>query len=70
VLLDNTDVDTMINCPLPKACLCEDSIRNKEEVQHHQVYELPKIKLRVTEYQLQKGRICTQTRFYATIRKR
>ena len=54
-LLDTTEVDDIVYCELPKQCFCGGEIHAGEEIQRHQVYELPELKLRVTEYQLVKG---------------
>lgn len=54
-LLDTPEVDEIVHCELPKHCFCGGEICAGEEVQRHQVYELPEIKLHVTEYQLVKG---------------
>ena len=58
-LLNSADVNSIINCPLPKWCICGGNIRSKEDFQRHQVHELPDIKLDVTEYRLEKG--CCQS---------
>lgn len=55
-LLDSTEVDDIVMCRLPTHCECGGRINLKEEHHRHQVYELPKIKLHVTEYHLEKGR--------------
>lgn len=60
-LLDSQEVDFIVDCPLPTHCLCGGKINLKNDFQRHQVYELPEIKLQVTEYQLAKG-CCTQCR--------
>jgi transposase len=54
-LLSSEEVDTIVRCPMPSDCLCGGKIDSKESIQRHQVYELPEITLRVTEYQLEKG---------------
>jgi transposase len=57
-LLDVNEVDDIVKCRLPSHCECGGRINLKEEHHRHQVYELPKIRLHVTEYHLEKGR-CT-----------
>lgn len=57
-LLSMEQVDTLVKCRLPKRCACGGRVTVKEEFVRHQVHELPKIKLQVTEYQLEKG-ICS-----------
>jgi transposase len=57
-LLDSDKVDDIVMCRLPSHCECGGRITIKEEAHRHQVYELPQIKLYVTEYHLEKGR-CT-----------
>ena len=54
-LLPPDQVDSFQNCPLPDNCLCGGKIKSSDEYMRHQVYELPALKLHVTEYQLQKG---------------
>jgi len=54
-LLDSNEVDEIVSCHLSTSCDCGGCIELKEEYQRHQVYELPKIKLHVTEYRLAKG---------------
>jgi len=54
-LLPSDQVDSIENCPLPKDCLCGGNIKPSGDYVRHQVYELPELKLHVTEYQLQKG---------------
>jgi transposase len=54
-LLDEKDVDKMVICELEKRCRCGGKIIASEGYQRHQVYELPEIKLEVTEYHLPKG---------------
>lgn len=56
-LLDEKDVDKTVVCELRKTCSCGGNIIATEEYQRHQVYELPEIKLEVTEYHVPKG-IC------------
>jgi len=52
-------VDSIENCQLPKSCLCGGEITPSKGFVRHQVYELPVLKLHVTEYQLQKGSCAT-----------
>lgn len=54
-LLDASKVDQVVYCQLPERCFCGGKIETGEEVHRHQVYELPILKLHVTEYQLAKG---------------
>ena len=55
-LLPSTEVDIIEQCELPTYCACGGKIAVAEnEYMRHQVHELPVLKLRVTEYQLQKG---------------
>lgn len=63
-LKDKSEVDSFVICDLPKGCLCGGEIVLQEGYQRHQVYELPEIKLQLTEYQLKKGRCncCYQSR--------
>ena len=55
-LLPSSEVTNVVNCSLPGECSCGGEIVAKEDCQRHQVYELPEIKLDITEYQLAKGR--------------
>jgi transposase len=55
-LLDSAEVDDIVICRLYSHCECGGRITIKEEHHRHQVYELPQIKLHVTEYHLEKGR--------------
>ena len=55
VLLDSKEVDSIVNCKVADFCSCGGEIRTKEDSQRHQVYELPKIRPHITEYQLEKG---------------
>lgn len=61
-LLPSDQVDSIENCPLPEKCLCGGEIKPSSDYVRHQVYELPILKLQITEYQLQKGccEICSQ----------
>lgn len=54
-LLSSDAVDIIENCPLPPHCLCGGRIKPSKDYVRHQVYELPILKLHVTEYQLEKG---------------
>ncbi|CAL7962677.1 transposase [Gammaproteobacteria bacterium] len=54
-LLDSSKVDVIIDCKLPPYCSCGGTIDSSGEYQRHQVYELPEIRLKVTEYRLEKG---------------
>lgn len=54
-LLEDKEVDSIVKCSLSDLCTCGGEIMIKEDFQRHQVYELPEIKLHVTEYQLGKG---------------
>lgn len=54
-LLASEAVDSIEQCALPKQCVCGGEIHSTGEYLRHQVYELPKLKLQVTEYQLEKG---------------
>jgi len=54
-LLPSEQVDSIENCLLPKDCLCGGKVNPSSDCVRHQVYELPILKLRITEYQLQKG---------------
>ncbi len=54
-LLESDEVDTIQQCVLPRYCLCGGEIKATTNYMRHQVYELPVLKLHVTEYQLQKG---------------
>jgi len=57
-LLDPNEVDSIVTCSLPFRCSCGGLLESKDEPYRHQVYELPTLKLQVTEYQLAKG-YCT-----------
>lgn len=54
-LLPSDQVDSIENCQLQKNCLCGGKINPSSGYVRHQVYELPILKLHLTEYQLQKG---------------
>jgi transposase len=54
-LLPSDQVDIIENCRLPTHCLCGGRIKQSNDYVRHQVYELPILKLHMTEYQLQKG---------------
>lgn len=54
-LAPSEEVDQIVTCPLPSHCLCGGNIKAKETHQRHQVYELPVLKLHLTEYRLEKG---------------
>jgi transposase len=54
-LLDSEEVDDIVRCDLSPRCECGGQIKRKEEHHRHQVYELPEMKLHVTEYHLEKG---------------
>lgn len=56
-LLPVTEVDQEIPCPPPDRCVCGGSIEvTSENPYRHQVFEIPKVKPLVTEYQLQWGK--------------
>lgn len=48
-------MDTIIDCKLLAQCSCGGEVKEQEGYQCHQVYELLVIKLRLTEYRLEKG---------------
>jgi transposase len=54
-LLPSNQVDSIEKCPLPTHCSCGGNIKLNNDYIRHQVYELPILKLNITEYQLQKG---------------
>lgn len=54
-LLPSDQADSTENCELPTHCLCGGIINPSGDYVRHQVYELPVLKLHMTEYQLQKG---------------
>ena len=54
-LLDSKEVDVIVDCKLPSHCSCGGRINPSGDYQQHQVYELPEIKLEITEYHLEKG---------------
>jgi len=54
-LLDSKEANLIVDCKLPEICSCGEDIGIKEDFQRHQVYELPEIKLHITEYRLEKG---------------
>ncbi|KTD37258.1 IS66 family transposase [Legionella oakridgensis] len=54
-LLELNDIDDLVVCRLPPRCICGGNIQLKEDLVRHQVHELPKVNLHVTEYQLEKG---------------
>lgn len=55
-LVPAEQVDERIVCPAPVHCECGGTIEMEQDVQVHQVHELPVQKLHVTEYVLEKGR--------------
>jgi transposase len=57
------EADAVVKCVLPSYCACGGEMELDGTYQRHQVYELPEIKLSLTEYQLEKGRCnhCRQT---------
>lgn len=57
-LLPSDQVDFIQDCKLPTNCACGGSIKSSGKYVRHQVYELPVLKIAVTEYQLQQG-CCT-----------
>lgn len=54
-LLPVEDVTQVVPCNLPPSCSCGEKGITQKEIVRHQVYELPPIKLNVTEFQLEKG---------------
>lgn len=54
-LLSNDEVDAIESCKLPENCICGGKIKASGDYMRHQVFELPVLKLHITEYQLQKG---------------
>ena len=54
-LLPVDQVDVIQGCTLPTECSCGDKTKSSEKYVRHQVYELPVLKLNITEYQLEQG---------------
>jgi transposase len=54
-LLPIDQVDFLQNCELSSNCSCGGEIKSTGDYVRHQVYELPILKLNITEYQLQQG---------------
>jgi transposase len=54
-LLPSNQVDSIEHCLLPTHCSCGGCIIPGNDHIRHQVYELPILKLNITEYHLQKG---------------
>ncbi|HXY74148.1 MAG TPA: IS66 family transposase [Dehalococcoidales bacterium] len=54
-LVPNDEVDSIENCALPERCICGGKIQLNGNYVRHQVFELPILKLQITEYQLSKG---------------
>jgi transposase len=54
-LLPIEEVDFIQRCELPPRCSCGGRLAPSDEFVRHQVYELPLLKLHVTEYQLKQG---------------
>lgn len=54
-LLEPEEVDSVKKCELPEKCSCGGELKASAEFMRHQVYELPVLKLEVTEYQLEQG---------------
>jgi transposase len=54
-LLPSDQVDFIQTCELPTDCPCGGKIKLTGDYVRHQVYELPVLKLDITEYQLQQG---------------
>jgi transposase len=54
-LLDSSEANDIVDCKLPVNCECGSKINSIGEYQRHQVYELPEIKLHMTEYRIEKG---------------
>jgi transposase len=54
-LLPLEKVDSIQKCEVATHCECGGEIKSSQESVRHQVYELPRLRLHVTEYQLQKG---------------
>jgi len=54
-LLNSSEADEIVDCKLPAVCECGGNITSIKTHQRHQVYELPEIKLHMTEYRLEKG---------------
>ena len=50
-LVESEEVDRIVKCELPLTCECGGEIESSADYQRHQVYELPEIKLHITEYQ-------------------
>lgn len=67
-LLDTAEVDHIVDCALPSHCTCGGEMLKDETVQRHQVFELPEIKLTLTEYRLAKGRcVCCRRAHTASL---
>lgn len=54
-MLPLDQVDVIELCKLPESCSCGGKIKAKEDYVRHQIYELPSLRMTVTEYQMQKG---------------
>src|SRR6187200_2428004 len=48
-------VDAIVNCKPAETCECGGTIKLKDNIQIHQVYEIPLPKYEVTEYRIYKG---------------
>lgn len=61
-LLPVDEVDEVVPCPLPARCVCGGCLEaDPGGPERHQVFELPEVKPRVTEYQVYRG-TCTRCR--------
>ena len=56
--LDETQVDSIVDCAPPSVCVCGGSVQVDGKPVRHQVFDVPPIKARVDEYRLYSGR-CT-----------
>jgi transposase len=56
VLLDSENVDAIVECRVLDKCSCGGLIKQFNKYQTHQVYELVKMNMQITEYRIKKGR--------------
>ena len=56
--LDESQVDSIVDCPPPPVCECGEPVQADGKPVRHQVFDVPPVKARVDEYRLYSGR-CT-----------
>jgi transposase len=55
-MLDESEVDSVVDCKPEAVCACGAQVQVADEPQRHQVFEMPPMRTQVDEYRLYSGR--------------